>query len=51
MRGTLFVKAKKKKNYICVWGYILKKIRVGRVFFLIFFFYHYLFLYKEHMEH
>ena len=38
MRGTLFVKAKKKKNYICVWGYILKKIRVGRVFFLIFFF-------------
>ena len=36
MRATLFVKAK-KYIYICVWGYMLKKIRVGRVFFLFFF--------------
>ena len=47
MRGTLFVKAK-KKEYICVWGYMLKKIRIGRVFFLIFFFSLFIFIQRAY---
>ena len=35
------------KKSICVWGYMLKKICVGRIFFVSLFFYHYIFFYAK----